>query len=169
MAKRTTMLKYAKRWLGASAILVAVLLAGCSDEAAPSLVGKTLPSPTVAEIPISRPTATHTPAPTATLTPTNTPQPTATPTPTSTPLPMSAPTSTPTVTPTSTPPHTATPTSTPTVTPTSTPPPTATPTPAPSQERPLQNLQNLPFLRSKRGTRSGAEQGVPGFNVRSPI
>ena len=26
-----------------------------------------------------------------------------------------------------------------------------------------------PLLRSKRGTRSVAEQGVPGFNVRSPI
>ena len=75
----------------AGAILLAVLLAGCSDEPTPSPVAKVLPSAT----------ATTTSVPTATATQTGTPTPTRTATPTATPTPL--PTAIPTPTATRTP------------------------------------------------------------------
>ena len=105
----------------AGAILLAILLPGCSDEPTPSPVAKILPSTT----------ATTTSVPTATATATLTPTPTQTAMPTATPTPV--PTATPTATPTQTAMPTATPTPVPTATPTATPTqtamPTATPTP----------------------------------------
>ena len=111
-------------------MLLAVFLAGCSDEPAPSPVTRSLPSSS----PTSVPTATETSAPTSTpiQTATSPPQPTSTPTPTPTAMPPPRPTSSPTPTPTAT--ATPQPKSTPTPTPTVTPPPqpTSTPTPTPT-------------------------------------
>ena len=76
--------------LGASAILLAILLAGCSDEPSPTPSAGAVPTPTVT----AQPEATPVPTPTPTVAPTNTP----TPAPTSTPT--SAPTNTPTPEPT---------------------------------------------------------------------
>ena len=76
--------------LGASAILLAILLAGCSDEPSPTPSAGAVPTPTVT----AQPEATPVPTPTPTMAPTNTP----TPAPTSTPT--SAPTNTPTPEPT---------------------------------------------------------------------
>ena len=71
----------------AGAILLAILLPGCSDEPTPSPVAKILPSttatmtsvPTATPTQTAMPTATPTPVPTATPTATPTPEPTATP------------------------------------------------------------------------------------------
>ena len=113
-------------WLVASLSLVAMILAGCSDEPAPSPAAKVLPSATATAIPIPTPSATLTP----TATVTSTPQPTATLTPE--PPPTATPTPTPTLVPTAIPTATPTQTATPTATLTPEPPPTATPTPTPT-------------------------------------
>ena len=69
--------------LGASVILLAILLAGCSDEPSPTPSVRTVPNPTitvqpgVTPEPTATPTATPTPEPTATPTATPTPEPTA--------------------------------------------------------------------------------------------
>ena len=140
----------------AGAILLAIVLPGCSDEPTPSPVAKVLPSATATTTSVptaaATATATLTPAPIATPSPvptatatqtamptaTPTPVPTATPTatPTQTPTPTATPTPVPTATPTATPTQTSTPTATPTpvptATPTATPTPTARPTPTPT-------------------------------------
>ena len=77
----------------AGAILLAMLLPGCSDEPTPSPVAKVLPSATATTT--SVPTAT----PTQTVTPTATPTPVPTATPTATPAPIPTPTAIPTATP----------------------------------------------------------------------
>ena len=102
----------------ASAILLAILLPGCSDEPTPSPAAKVLPSAT----------ATPTAAPTATATATLTPAPIATPSPvpTATATQTAMPTANPTPVPTATPTQAATPTANPTPVPTV----TATPTPS---------------------------------------
>ena len=92
--------------LGAGAMLVAILLAGCTD--APS------PTPSAGAVPI--PAATAGPGATPEPTPTPTTAPTNTPTPEPTPTPTTAPTNTPTPVPTPTP--TTAPTNTPTPEPT---------------------------------------------------
>ena len=107
----------------AGAILLAVLLTGCSDEPSPAPSAKIPPGSTAT--PTSVPTATAT----ATLTPDPTSMPTPTPTATPTATQTSTPTATPIATPTPIPTATATPTATPTPEPTPTP--TATPTPPP--------------------------------------
>ena len=128
----------------AGAILLAILLPGCSDEPTPSPVAKVLPSATATVIPIPTPSATLTPTPTYTSTPTATPTfvptsgPTAAPEPTPRPVPTATLTPTPTATATATPipTRTATPIATrspvPTATPTQAATPTATPTPVPT-------------------------------------
>ena len=78
--------------------LLAILLAGCSDEPTPTLIPTATPTP--------EPTAT----PTATLISTTTPTPEPTATPTATLIPTTTPTPEPTATPTATPIPTATPT-----------------------------------------------------------
>ena len=74
----------------AGAILLALLLPGCSDEPTPSPVAKILPSSTATatSVPTATATAALTPAPTSMATPTPTPTttPTATPTPTAMPV-----------------------------------------------------------------------------------
>ena len=62
----------------AGAILLAILLPGCSDEPTPSPVAKVLPSATATVIPIPTPSATLTPTPTRTATPIATPSPVST-------------------------------------------------------------------------------------------
>ncbi len=105
----------------AGAILLAILLPGCSDEPTPSPVAKVLPSAT----------ATTTFVPTATATQTGTPTPTRLATPIATPSPV----------PTATPTRTATPTATPTPLPTATPTPTATRTPRPALPPPQYDIE----------------------------
>ena len=89
----------------AGAILLAILLPGCSDEPTPSPVAKILPSSTATttSVPTATAAATLTPTPTQTATPIATPSPiptaTATPTATPTPVPTVAPTPTPKPTP----------------------------------------------------------------------
>ena len=147
--REVAMARCVVKCLGACAIIVAMLLAGCSDEPSPTPVARTLLSPTPVSSTSTQtatPTATHTPSPTPTATPapvptatpTQTATPTATPTPvpTATPTQTATPTATPTPVPTATPTQTATPTATPTPVPTATPTqtatPTATPTPVPT-------------------------------------
>ncbi len=89
----------------AGAILLAILLPGCSDEPTPSPVAKVLPSATATTT--SVPTATATATLTPTATPTQTPTPTATPTPVPTATPTATPTHIPTPVPTATPSGTA--------------------------------------------------------------
>ena len=105
--------------VGAGAILLAILLTGCSDAPSPTPSARAVPTPTVTAQPGVTPTPTPTMAPTHTPTqePTAAPSPTMAPTqaPTSTPIPTAAPTPSPTMAPTPTP--TATPTPTPTPTP----------------------------------------------------
>ena len=103
--------------VGASAILLAILLTGCSDAPSPTPSARAVPTPTVTAQP------GVTPEPTPTMAPTHTPIPTPTPTPTM--APTQAPTATPI--PTATPTPTMAPTHTPTPTPTATPTPTPTP------------------------------------------
>ena len=78
------MLRAIASWLVATPVLVAMLLAGCSNEiATPSLNGSTLtPTPTSTATPLPPPTPTSTPTPVPTPTPTPSPVPTPTPTPT---------------------------------------------------------------------------------------
>ncbi len=120
----------------AGAILLAILLPGCSDEPTPSPVAKVLPGATATptSVPTATATASLTPTPTATPSPVPTATPTQTPTPTATPTPVSTATATATLTPTATPTATSTPTATPTPVPTATPTatPTHTPTPVPT-------------------------------------
>ena len=106
--------------VGAGAVLLAILLTGCSDEPSPTPSDRAVPTPTVTAQP------GVTPTPTPTMAPTHTP--TATPIPTAAPTPTMAPTHTPTATPIPT--AAPTPTMAPTHTPTATPTPTPTPTPA---------------------------------------
>ena len=89
----------------AGAILLAILLPGCSDEPTPSPVAKILPSTTATttSVPTATATATLTPTPTQTAMPTATPTPVPTATPTATPTPIPTPTAIPTPTPTATP------------------------------------------------------------------
>ena len=133
-------------WLIATVVLVAVTLAGCSDEPTRSPMARSLLSPTPGPVFLSTLTATaaatqeatptHTPTSTPTATHTPTPASTDTPTPTSTPTPNPTATYTPSPTPTATPTPTYTPSATPTptytATPTPTPNPTATYTPSPT-------------------------------------
>ncbi len=110
-----------KSGLVAIAILVTMILVGCSDDPTPSPVAEIPLSPTAAEVvsptptpaPTSTPTAmaTATPAPTLTPAPTARPAPASTPTPTATTTPVatSAPTPTATPTPTSMPAATSVP------------------------------------------------------------
>ena len=63
--------------VGASAILLAILLAGCSDEPSPTPSARAVPSPTVT----AQPGVTPEPTPTPTMAPTNTPTPVPTPAP----------------------------------------------------------------------------------------
>ena len=126
--------------LGAGAILLAILLTGCTDTPSPTPSARAVPTPTMA------PTQAPTPEPMPTPTATSTLEPTATPTPT--PAFTTAPTNTPTPEPTATstatstlePTATPTPTLEPTLTPSATPPatstlePTATPTPTPTPD-----------------------------------
>ena len=100
--------------VGAGAILLAILLAGCSDEPSPTPSAGDGPSPTVT----AQPGVTPEPTPATTMAPANTP----TPAPTNTPAPV--PTPTPTTAPTHTP--------TPEPTPASTMAPANTPTPEPT-------------------------------------
>ena len=146
----------------AGAILLAILLPGCSDEPTPSPVAKVLPSATATVIPIPTPSATLTPTlthtstptatptfvptsgstaapeptrrpvPTATLTPTPTATATATPIPTRTATPIATRSPVPTATPTQAATPTATPTHVPTAAPTATPTQTVTPTATPT-------------------------------------
>ena len=76
--------------VGAGAILLAILLTGCSDTPSPTPSAEAVPSPTVT----AQPGVTPEPTPTPTMAPTNTPTPEPTPTPTT------APTNTPTPEPT---------------------------------------------------------------------
>ncbi len=76
--------------VGAGAILLAILLTGCSDTPSPTPSAEAVPSPTVTV----QPGVTPEPTPTPTMAPTNTPTPEPTPTPTM------APTNTPTPEPT---------------------------------------------------------------------
>ena len=108
--------------LCASAILLAILLAGCSDEPSPTPSAGDGPSPTVT----AQPGVTPEPTPSPTMTPTHTP------TPEPTPATTMAPANTPTPAPTSTPTPVPTPTLTPAPTNTPAPVPTPTPTPAPT-------------------------------------
>ena len=110
--------------------LLAILLAGCSDEPSPTPSVRTVLSPTSTTEPTVAPEPTNTPTLRPTATPTVTP--TDTPTPEPTPTPTMAPTQAPTATPIPTPEPTPTPTMAPTHTPTATPIPTATPTPTPT-------------------------------------
>ena len=73
--------------LGADAILLAILLTGCSDTPSPTPSAEAVPSPTVT----AQPGVTPEPTPASTTAPTHTP--------TATPLPTAAPTPTPTPTP----------------------------------------------------------------------
>ena len=126
--------------LCASAILLAILLAGCSDEPSPTPSAGAVPSPTVT----AQPGVTPEPTPTPTMAPTHTPTPepipattmapanTPTPAPTSTPTPVPTPTLTPAPTNTAAPVPTPTPTMAPTHTPTPVPTPTPTPVPTPA-------------------------------------
>ena len=95
--------------VGASAILLAILLTGCTDAPSPTPSARAVPSPTVT----AQPGVTPEPTPASTTAPTHTP------TPEPTPASTTAPTHTPTPEPTATPP--ATPTLEPTATPTPTP------------------------------------------------
>ena len=78
----------------AGAILLAVLLTGCSDEPSPAPSAKILPGSTATptSVPTATATATLTPDPTSMPTPTPTATPTATPTPEPTPTPTATPT-----------------------------------------------------------------------------
>ena len=100
--------------LGAGAILLAILLTGCTDAPSPTPSASAVPTPTVT----AQPGVTPTPAPT--LAPTHTP--------TATMAPTQAPTATPIPTPT------PSPTMAPTQAPTATPIPTAAPTPTPTPD-----------------------------------
>ena len=108
--------------VGASAILLAILLTGCSDAPSPTPSALAVPTPTVTAQP------GVTPTPTPTMAPTHTP--------TSTPIPTAAPPPTPTMAPTHTPRQepTAAPTPSPTMAPTQAP--TATPSPTPTPAGP---------------------------------
>lgn len=140
-------------WLGACMVLVAILIAGCSQETNSSLeveipsvrtamptLGPTAtaipthtatPAPAVKPIPASAATLTLVPLvrPSKAATPAATAKPTPTPTPT--PSPTVTPTPIPTVAPTATPTQTPTPTVTPAPIPTAAPTPEATATPVP--------------------------------------
>ena len=87
--------------LGTGAILLAILLAGCSDDPDPTPSAKTVPGPIITAQPglALEPTSTPTSVPTDTPTPV----PTDTPTPEPTPTPTTAPPATPTNTPTASP------------------------------------------------------------------
>ena len=146
----------ARGLVGAGAILLAILLAGCTGEPSPTPLARAVPSPTVTAQPGVTPTPTptmaptHTPIPTPTPTPTMAPTqaPTATPIPTATPTPTMAPTQAPTATPIPT--ATPTPTMAPTQAPTATPIPTATPTPTPTPTPDL--VVDLPTVSDGRPT-----------------
>ena len=79
--------------LGAGAVLLAILLAGCTGAPSPTPSARAVPSPTVTAQPGVTPEPTPTPTPT--MAPTHTP--------TATPIPTAAPTPTPTMAPTHTP------------------------------------------------------------------
>ncbi len=141
MPKEAGMAKTIKTWLSTSAILIAVLLSGCSDEPTPptpnslvlhkapalntSVPNTPTPTPTPSPVPTTTPTQTVIPTPTATPTP----SPTVTRTPAPTPTPSPVPTATPTQTAIPTPTATHTPSPTVTQIPTATATPTATPSP----------------------------------------
>ena len=87
----------ARGLVGAGAILLAILLTGCTDSPSPTPSARAVPTPTMA--PTQAPTATLIPAAAPTPTPTMAP----TQAPTATPIPTAAPTPTPTIAPTNTP------------------------------------------------------------------
>ena len=126
--------------VGAGAILLAILLTGCSDTPSPTPSAEAVPSPTSTATPAVAPAPTATPTPTMATTNTPTPVPTPTPTmaqtatstPEPTPTPTMATTNTPTPVPTPTPTMAPTHTPTPEPTPTPTSAPTNTPTPEPT-------------------------------------
>ena len=106
-------------------ILLALMLAGCSDEPKPTPSDSTAPGTAVTAEPGLTPEPTPTPTPEPTATPTAAPTDTPTPAPTATSSPV--PTDTPALTDTPTPVPTDTPTPAPTATPTLTPAPTDEP------------------------------------------
>lgn len=88
---------FQNRVVSTSAMILALIVAGCGGEGAPTILPTNTPTPVASATPTATPlpTQTPTPFPTATITATPTQVPTPTPVPTATPAPTATPTPTP--------------------------------------------------------------------------